>query len=315
MEIVFMFGGQGSQTYGMAKQLYESNEVFRKWFTVLGNKFYDLSGITIIEELYQERNMGCEFHKLEYTHPTIFSVEYALAQTLLSYEIYPDIVWGMSLGEYVAAVMSDIMDIDTACLLINKQVEMVTNKCNQGFMSAILSNVSIYDKLKLSSFCEIAGINFNDNFIVGGDFKYWNMFEAEMLNNKVSYSKLPVDYGFHTSTIQNIKKDYINELLKIELKMPKIKYLSSINDNMYNYHSNIHFWNVIRQPMNFMKAAQVINKKDKVFIDCTPSSTMANLLKYNACQGVLFPILSLFKTDYIDKIDGIKKEIKKISCE
>lgn len=304
MDIVFMFGGQGSQTYGMAKQLFDNNEVFHSWMEQLDRMFLQRLGCSFIQQMYQASHGN--FHNLEATHPAVFSVEYALYQMLKSFNIHPDYVWGMSLGEYVSAVVTGIMALDQACDLISKQVILFKEKCELGFMAAVLHDVKVYESLGLSELTEFVSYNFQKNFIIGGEMKRWNTVKEIFDRNKITYTKMPVDYAFHTKYIDVIKEDYLEELYKLDLCMPKIKYISSIYDKRKDYYSNLHYWKVIREPMNFIHAMCTINDSECIFVDCTPSGTMENLLKYNQCRGEKISLLPFWGNDSLQNLNNLR---------
>src|SRR4051812_6933015 len=100
---VFMFSGQGSQHYHMARELFAQEAVFRARLLELDEIVRKLSGLSVVEHIYDDRHRaGDAFEELLLTHPAVVMVELALAHTLVTSGIEPDATVGVSLGSYAA---------------------------------------------------------------------------------------------------------------------------------------------------------------------------------------------------------------------
>src|SRR5688572_9620134 len=111
--IVFMFSGQGSHYYQMGRELFEQQPIFRHWMQLADSIYQELTGLSIIHELYENGHKKSEpFVRTLLTHPAIFSIEYALGQIILEQGIIPDYVLGTSLGEFAAAVFAGVMTFE-----------------------------------------------------------------------------------------------------------------------------------------------------------------------------------------------------------
>ena len=89
----FLFAGQGSQTVGMVRDLYEYYPIVRETFDqasqILG---YDIR--TLID------NQEDKLHQTRYTQPAILTTSVAIFRLLEEEGVQPDMVAGLSLGEY-----------------------------------------------------------------------------------------------------------------------------------------------------------------------------------------------------------------------
>ena len=139
--IVFMFSGQGSQYINMGKELYDSNPIFKRHIDNGLNILQELNGIDYKKILFSLEDKGAnQINTTFYTQPILFAFEYALAQFLLEIGVAPTYMIGHSLGEYVAATISNVFSLEDALKIIKvRSTEMAnTGKTTPGTMAAIL---------------------------------------------------------------------------------------------------------------------------------------------------------------------------------
>lgn len=133
-QIAFVFPGQGSQTAGMGKALYDSSEVVRAVFdeadAVLGFPLSRLCFEGPAEQLTLTEN----------TQPAILAVSTAAFRTLSQAGVRPDFVAGHSLGEYSALVAANSVSLADALRLVRKRGIYMQESVpvGQGGMAAIL---------------------------------------------------------------------------------------------------------------------------------------------------------------------------------
>ncbi len=116
---VFLFSGQGSQYFQMGKELFTHNQIFRHWMLQLDSLVKTHYDISILHQLYeQDKNPREPFSRTLYTHPAIFMIEFALTKTLIEQQVFPDVLVGCSLGEFVAAAVSGMLKVEEALDLV-----------------------------------------------------------------------------------------------------------------------------------------------------------------------------------------------------
>lgn len=101
--------------------MYETDEGFREWVNYYDRIFIEKTGKSIIGYIYsKDKSIGSPMDDIAYSNPAIYIIEVSLAKALMAKGIVPDIVIGVSLGEFVASVIAETLDDeDTLKLLID----------------------------------------------------------------------------------------------------------------------------------------------------------------------------------------------------
>jgi len=169
--VVFMFSGQGSQTYQMGRELIRENAIFREWMHEADKLVQQWLSVSILDELYDEKHgIAAPFNQTLFTHPAIFAVEYAMTQVLKSFGIRPDLLLGASLGELSAAAVADVISFEQAMALICLQAQILETHCpNSGGMLTVLAPVSLREGYPLiRDTTTLAAVNTAEHFVLAG---------------------------------------------------------------------------------------------------------------------------------------------------
>ncbi len=310
-QICFLFSGQGSQYYGMAKCLYKSNNIFRECMERLDYVVKSTAGYSVIYEMYESgKGMSDSFQNIVYTHPAIFMVEYSLAELLIDIGIMPDYLIGSSLGESVAYAVSGLVTPESMLALLVRQAFLLHNHCKKGGMITVLENEQVYNDMLCDIFgLELAAVDYDKHFVISGDQKAISEAQARLKKNHINYVLLPVDYGFHSSSIDEIKEQFCSLDKKLVKGSSWINVYSSADVEKVTSVTTELLWNVIRKKIRFqdtIKKLDSCNKKIS-YIDLGPSGTLASMSKEILQRTELITsIISPFHTELknIDKVIG-----------
>lgn len=218
MKKAYVFPGQGSQYPGMAKDLYESNEVARMMLEraneILGFRITDIMFEGTAEELKQTR----------VTQPAIFLHSVVMARCLQDFT--PDMVAGHSLGEFSALVAAGAIDFEDGLKLVSVRAEAMQKACemNPGSMAAVLA-LETEKVEEICSTCEgtviPANYNCDGQIVISGEKE---AVEKACIRMKEAGAKralpLPVGGAFHSPLMEPARAELAEGIEKTVFRTP-----------------------------------------------------------------------------------------------
>lgn len=229
-KLAFLFAGQGSQAPGMGKELAENFECADKVF----DEASEALGFDIKDMMWngdQETLMITEN-----TQPTIVTMSTAALRVMQEKGIRPDVVAGLSLGEYTAHIASGSLDFADAVRLVKKRGKYMQEEVpvGKGAMAAIiaLSADEVRECCKEASEAGVCtGANFNcpGQIVVSGEVaaveKCCEIAKAKGAKRALM---LPVSAPFHCSLLTGAGEKLAKELENVEVKEMQIPVITNV---------------------------------------------------------------------------------------
>ncbi|CDI87737.1 hypothetical protein EPH_0047980 [Eimeria praecox] len=241
-KICFMFTGQGSQYVNMGKVLYEENEVFRSSLIKASEIVVGILGISIIDILYPSPQKESEAKELlagnTISQLALFAFEYALAELWMSKNVFPDMVLGHSLGEYVAACVAGVFTLEDALQLVAARAKIMgETPSNDGVMAAVRATEEQGEKAIAAFYGEkqrkasVAVVNGLKSIVLAGPRKDVQAILEQMeASSRAKF--LSVSHAFHSPLVESTCSPFKKVVEQVHLNAPHVEMISTVTGQL-----------------------------------------------------------------------------------
>lgn len=312
MKIGFLFPGQGSQSIGMGKDLFEKYDEIKDIY----NKVQDITGINVKKISFE----GPEklLNETKNTQIAILTESFAILQVLKKNNIIAKMSAGLSLGEYTALIEDEIFDFIDGVKLVKRRGEIMQELTPEGNwkMAAILG----LEEEQVENICKqiedgfVAPANYNTigQIVISGDENAVNKageLAKEMGAKKVS--ALKTVGPFHTNKLMDCAVALKNELREVKINLKKSKVVKNIDGNIYKDTDDIVeiLSNHIMNPVKFTSVLKTMYDNGiDTFIEIGPGKILSSFVKRMKFDETV-------KIMNINDCESLEEVIKEISTK
>ena len=282
-----LFPGQGSQSVGMGKNLYEKFDYIKHLFEQADEILQKPLSKIILE------GPKDVIDQTENTQPAIFLVSYSIYEVIKKETSLnlnkAKFFAGHSLGEYSALACSGSLSFEQTIKLLQSRGKFMQSAVpnGQGGMLAVLGSDiekinEIINNNKSKFKCYIANDNSIGQVVVSGNINDIGKFSLELKKNKIKNIKLPVSAPFHCELMRSATDKMREEINKTEFKKPEINIISNVTAEETNDANEIKklLIDQIEKPVRWREIViNMINSNIEKFVEIGPGKVLSGLVK------------------------------------
>jgi acyl transferase domain-containing protein/SAM-dependent methyltransferase len=284
-QIAFLFTGQGSQYFGMARALYAAEPAFAATIdrcdAILGS-IWDHSLTALL--FSEDGDGGARLSQTGFTQPALFSVEVALADLLMSWGVRPAAVLGHSVGEYAAACIAGVFSLEDGLRLIAKRAKLMQSLPSGGGMVAVLAGEAEVARA-IASFptLSVAAFNGPSNIVVSGPLRDLDRLVHRLEASGAACQPLAVSHAFHSALLEPMLTELEREADSLSYGEPRFPVISNLTGRCARgdeLRSGAYWRNHARMPVRFADGVRALRALNcTAFVEIGPAPVLSGMAR------------------------------------
>jgi acyl transferase domain-containing protein/acyl carrier protein len=307
--IVFMFSGQGSQYANMGRELYQAEPVFRDAIDRCAELLVAHVGLDVREVIFDTSGRGTIYRALDqadtgtiyraptndvslspglapdalnqtqYAQPTLFVIEYALAQLWRSWGVVPKALIGHSIGEYVAACLAGVFSLEDGLALVAARGRLMQQMPPGAMLMVGLPEADV--RSLLDQRLSLAAVNGPTRCVVSGPTDAITQLEQRLNEAEIACRRLHTSHAFHSAMMDAILEPFSACVSAIRLHPPLLPYISNVSGTWVSAEeatSPAYWAEHLRRTVRFADGLdELLTDPDRVLLEVGPGRTLAAL--------------------------------------
>ncbi len=279
MKHAYVFPGQGAQSVGMGKDLYDNNAEAKALF----ERANEVLGFRITDIMFE--GTDAQLKETKVTQPAVFLHSVIMAKAL---GVKPDAVAGHSLGEFSALVVAGVLSFEDGLTLVSKRAMAMQAACEAvpGTMAAVLA---LSDEVVEQICEETAGVvvaaNYNcpGQLVISGEVEAVDAAcEAAKAAGARRALRLPVGGAFHSPLMAPAREELAKAIADAPFATPACPIYQNVDAQPYTDAAKIKE-NLIAQLTSPVRWTQIVKNMlaDGVseFTELGPGAVLQGLVK------------------------------------
>ncbi|MEM9508937.1 MAG: type I polyketide synthase, partial [Cyanobacteria bacterium P01_E01_bin.35] len=299
--VVFMFSGQGSQYENMGWGLYQNLPIFREYCDhccEILDKYLDQPLKEIIFPIAPQPLSPSAppappappaLQETQYAQLAIFIIEYALAQLWMDWGVVPEVLIGHSIGEYVAATISGVFNLEDALKIVATRANLMQQQPSGVMLSVALSAREV--EQYLNEEVSLAVSNAPSLCAVSGETKAIADLEIVLQDRGIACRRLKTSHGFHSSLMDGAIAPLVEAFGKIYLHTPQIPFISNATGTWITNQqaTSPEYWGQhLRQTVRFAEGIEeIVKEPNRILLEVGAGKTLSTLAQQTSKQHVI----------------------------
>ncbi len=293
--VVFMFPGQGSQHARMGQGLYETEALFREIVDDCCEQLQPHIGLDLRELMFMQAaddpdRADEQLRQTLVAQCSLFVIEYALARLWMSWGIEPAAMIGHSIGEYVAACISGVIELDEALLLIASRGQAMARAPAGAMIAVPLAEERVIPYLQDDLWLSV--INGHSSCVVSGTAVAIDDLEQRLKTDGVETTRLHTSGAFHSGLMDEVVPRLVEVAGRLSIGAVKIPYISNVTGSWIE-ESQVRkpeYWGQhLRNTVRFADGIDVLLEKYEhgIFLEAGPGNSLTSMVRQSVSEKQL----------------------------
>jgi amino acid adenylation domain-containing protein len=292
LPVVFSFPGGGAQYAGMGADLYQSEPAYKEAI----DECLDLASASLSRDLRplmfpsdaERAAATAALEQPSLTLPALFATEYAMARLLESWGLEASAFIGHSMGEYVAACLSGVMQLDQALQLVMVRGRLF-ERVNRGAMLSVnLSDVEL--QKRIGGALDIAAVNAPELCVASGPIGEIDRLQKALSADGIDCTRLRIDVAAHSRMLEPILGEFRAFCRTIDLRAPQVPFVSNVTGKWITTGeaTDPEYWvRHLRSTVRFAEGVEsALAQGPRMLIEVGPGRTLTMLARAGRGPGV-----------------------------
>ncbi|WP_395295500.1 amino acid adenylation domain-containing protein [Kitasatospora hibisci] len=304
----WVFTGMGPQWWGMGRQLFATEPVYREAVEACAEHLAELTGWSLLEELAAAEGRS-RMAETWLAQPANFAVQVGLAALWRSRGLRPDAVVGHSTGEVAAFHEAGVYDLADAVKVVVHRSRLQQRLAGTGGMLAVaLSEAEAVRRLRrYGDAVSVAAVNSPTSLTLAGDEEVLAALADGFAAEQVFVRRLTVDVPYHSARMELIKDELLESLADLKARPAQVPlHLTAREGTAHGTELDAgYWWHNVRDSVRFQQAVERLADDGLgVFLEIGPHPVLGRAIQETVAARTAPPAARAAPETAVDRPAG-----------